>query len=79
MPDGNVRVANLKILFERAKNFEAATFKGLFNFINFIDKLKLNSGDLGAAKLIGENEDFNAFPIKKKLELIKKYADMCNE
>lgn len=57
MPDGDVRVANLKMLFERAKNFETATFKGLFNFINFIDKLKLNSGDMGAAKLIGENEN----------------------
>lgn len=57
MPDGNVRVANLKMLFERAKNFESATFKGLFNFINFIDKLRLNNGDMGAAKLIGENEN----------------------
>ena len=57
MPDGNVRVANLKMLFERAKKFENATFKGLFNFINFIDKLRLTSNDLGAAKLIGENED----------------------
>ena len=57
MPDGNVRVANLRMLFERAKNFESATFKGLFNFINFIDKLKLSSGDMGAAKLIGENEN----------------------
>ena len=57
MPDGDVRVANLKMLFERAKNFETATFKGLFNFINFIEKLKLNSGDMGAAKLIGENEN----------------------
>lgn len=57
MPDGNVRVANLKMLFERARNFESTSVKGLFNFINFINKLKLNSGDMGAAKLIGENED----------------------
>ena len=57
MPDGNIRAANLKMLFERAKKFEAATFKGLFNFINFIDKLRLSSGDMGAAKLIGENEN----------------------
>ena len=57
MPDGNVRVANLKMLFEKAKNFEASTVKGLFNFINFIDKIRLSSGDMGAAKLIGENEN----------------------
>ena len=29
--------------------------------------------------LIGEDEDFDEFPIEKKLELIKKYADMRNE
>jgi len=57
MQNGTTRQANLKMLFERAKKYESASFKGLFNFINFIDKLKLSSGDLGAAKIIGENED----------------------
>ncbi len=57
MPNGNLRVANLKMLFERAKQYESASFKGLFNFINFLEKIKLGSGDLGAAKLIGENEN----------------------
>lgn len=57
LPNGGLRQANLKILFERAKQYESASFKGLFNFINFIDKLHSNSGDLSAAKLIGENED----------------------
>lgn len=57
MPNGELRQANLKMLFERAKQYEKASFKGLFQFINFIDKLKLSSGDLSAAKLIGENEN----------------------
>ena len=57
MPDGDLRVANLKMLFERAKEYESASFKGLFKFINFIDKLKMSSGDLGSAKIIGENEN----------------------
>lgn len=57
MPNGALRIANLKMLFERAKQYESASFKGLFNFINFIERIKLGSGDLGAAKLIGENED----------------------
>ena len=57
MPNGNLRQANLKMLFERAKKYETASFKGLYNFINFIEKLKINSGDLGAAKIIGENDD----------------------
>ena len=57
LPNGNLRQANLKILFERAKQYETASFKGLFNFINFIDKLHSSSGDLSSAKLIGENEN----------------------
>ena len=57
MPNGDLRQANLKKLFERAKQYETASFKGLYNFINFIEKLQLSSGDLGSAKLIGENEN----------------------
>lgn len=57
MPNGNLRVSNLKMLFERAKQYESASFKGLFNFINFIDKIKFNSEDLTSAKIIGENEN----------------------
>lgn len=57
LPNGALRQANLKILFEKAKQYESASFKGLFNFINFIDKLKGNNGDMASAKLIGENED----------------------
>ena len=29
----------------------------MFNFISFIERLRLGSGDLSSAKLIGENED----------------------
>ena len=57
MPNGALRQANLKMLFQRAKQYESSNFKGLYNFINFIEKLRLSSGDLGAAKLIGENDD----------------------
>ena len=52
-----LRKANLQMLFERAKQYENISFKGLFNFINFIEKMSSSSGDLGSAKLIGENED----------------------
>ena len=57
MPNGKLRQANLKILFQRAKQFEKTSFKGLFNFINFINKLRNSSGDMGSAKVLGENED----------------------
>ncbi|MGL5354045.1 MAG: helicase-exonuclease AddAB subunit AddA [Clostridium sp.] len=57
MPNGKLRQANLKILFQRAKQYEQTSFKGLFNFINFINKLRKSSGDMGSAKILGENED----------------------
>ena len=57
MANGEYRTANLKMLFEKAKQYEKTSFKGLFNFINFIDKLKITSGDMSGAKLIGENEN----------------------
>lgn len=57
MPNGTLRQANLKILFQRAKQYESTSFKGLFNFITFINKLRKSSGDMGSAKILGENED----------------------
>lgn len=57
LPNGALKQANLKLLFEKAKQYEQASFKGLFQFINFIDKLKSSSGDMQAAKIIGENEN----------------------
>ena len=57
MPNGNMRQANLKMLFERARKYETSSFKGLYNFINFIEKLKNNSSDLSPAKIISENDN----------------------
>lgn len=57
MPAGEQRQANLRILFERARQFEQTSYKGLFNFIYFIDKLKSSQGDMGSAKILGENDN----------------------
>ena len=57
MPNGALRVSNLRMLFERAKQYEEASFKGLYNFINFIDKINFIQQVLKAAKIIGENEN----------------------
>lgn len=79
MPNGELRQANLKMLFERAKQFETASFKGLYNFINFIEKLKLSSGDLGSAKLIGENDDvIRIMSIHKSKGLEFPIVFLCN-
>lgn len=57
MPGGEQRQANLRILFERARQFEQTSYKGLFNFINFIDRLKSSRGDMGSAKILSENHN----------------------
>ena len=57
MTNGELRQANLKMLFERAKQCESISFKGLFNFINYIEKVKTSSKDMDSAKVIGENDD----------------------
>lgn len=57
MPNGMQRQANLRYLFERARDFEETSYKGLFNFMNFINRLKKSGDDLDIAKIIGENEN----------------------
>jgi len=57
LPAGQQRQANLRILYERARQFEQTSFKGLFNFIYFIDKLKSSQGDMGSAKMLGEKDN----------------------
>ena len=57
MTGGMQRQANLRILVDRANQFENASINGLFNFIRFADKLQNARGDMGTAKVLGENED----------------------
>ncbi|MDF2986291.1 MAG: recombination helicase AddA [Eubacterium sp.] len=57
MQDGERKQANLRILYERALQFEKTSYKGLFNFISFIDRLKTSKGDMGSAKVLGENDN----------------------
>lgn len=57
MPNGTLRQANLKMLFDRAREYEKASFKGLFHFINYINSLRRANNDMDSAKVIGENED----------------------
>lgn len=79
LPNGAMRQANLKTLFEKAKQYEKASFKGLFNFIQFIDKLKKQNGDLASAKLIGENEDvIKIMSIHKSKGLEFPVVFLCN-
>ncbi|MGS0764416.1 helicase-exonuclease AddAB subunit AddA [Syntrophomonas curvata] len=57
MPGGRQRQANLKALLDRARQFQDTSVKGLFNFIRYIDKIQARSGDMGVARILGENEN----------------------
>ncbi len=54
---GEYRRENLNMLFERARAYDGTGFKGLFNFISYMDGLRdAQTGD-GDAKLISEAQD----------------------
>ena len=57
IPGGRQRQANLRALFDRAKSYEATSFRGLFRFLRFIERMEEKGEDLGAAKALGEEED----------------------
>ncbi|MEY8442510.1 helicase-exonuclease AddAB subunit AddA [Lactobacillaceae bacterium 24-114] len=49
MPGGQQRQANLHALYERAHSYEQSSFKGLYKFITFIEKMQQHDQDLGVA------------------------------
>ncbi|MGF7185447.1 ATP-dependent helicase/nuclease subunit A [Desulfitispora alkaliphila] len=57
MPGGNQRQANLRALYDRARQYEATSFRGLFRFLRFVERLRDRGGDFGAARALGEQED----------------------
>ncbi len=57
IPDGEEAQANLRLLFERAKQYEAGGFEGLFNFVRYMEHVKQKDTDLSSAKLIGESHN----------------------
>ncbi|WP_079709133.1 helicase-exonuclease AddAB subunit AddA [Paraliobacillus ryukyuensis] len=54
---GRQRQANLRALYDRARSYEATSFRGLFRFLRLIDRMEENGDDLGAARALGESED----------------------
>lgn len=57
MPGGDQRQANLRALYDRARQYEATSLRGLFRFLRFIERLRERGGDLGVARALGEEED----------------------
>lgn len=57
MPGGRQRQANLRALYDRARNYETTSFRGLFRFLRFIERMEERGDDLGAATALSEQED----------------------
>ena len=56
MPGGAQRSANLSMLIARAREYEKTSYKGLFNFIRYIEQLKKYEVDFGEANLSGAGD-----------------------
>ena len=57
LPGGKQRQANLRALYDRASQYEETSFRGLFRFLRFIDRMRDRGKDLGVARALGEQED----------------------
>lgn len=53
LPGGETKRANLELLLEKAHRFEQTTFRGLFHFLRFVERLSARGESDGEAKLIG--------------------------
>lgn len=57
MSRGAERQANLRLLFERAAEFEHTKMSGLFNFMNYIETIRSQGEDLTPAKTFGDGDN----------------------
>ena len=57
LPDGIKRSANLSMLAEKAREYEHTSYRGLFNFIRYIEQMKKYEVDFGEANVLGGGMD----------------------
>lgn len=57
LPAGEQRAANLEMLVEKAITFEGTSYKGLFNFVRYIEQLKKYAVDYGEANIMEDTTD----------------------
>lgn len=57
MAAGLQRKANVHMLISRAAAYENSSYKGLFNFVRYISKIKETESDTGEADVLDENAD----------------------
>lgn len=57
LPNGKSRQANLRMLADKADEYEKTSMRGLFKFLRYIEKMNKNSDNTGSAKILGENDN----------------------
>ncbi len=57
LPNGEVRAANLQMLVQKALDFESTSYRGLFNFVRYIENLQKYEVDYGVAESSAGNEN----------------------
>ncbi len=57
VPNAELKKANVRALFNRVYDFEQTEFKGIFNFVRYIDSLKSGKADTEAAKSFSGSEN----------------------
>ena len=57
MQSGKRRQANIDMLIQKADTYEDSSFRGLFNFLRYMDRLKTNDLDFAEASVLGDDDD----------------------
>lgn len=56
LPPGEQRAANLQMLVEKAREYEASSYRGLFHFVRYVENLQKYQVDYGEVPLAGAEE-----------------------
>lgn len=57
LSNGKRRYLNIESLKEKAANYEKTSYRGLFNFVRYIEKIKELDSDQGEASTVNENDN----------------------
>ncbi|QAT49779.1 helicase-exonuclease AddAB subunit AddA [Caproiciproducens sp. NJN-50] len=55
MPNGELRLANLRLLLSYARKYESSGYNGLSGFLRFLERMQRRRADLSAASTISES------------------------
>lgn len=57
LPNADLKKANVRALYNKARDFEATDYRGIFNFIRYIDSVKNGKTKIDSAKTLSDDEN----------------------